>query len=283
MELNEMEKRLIFQTEGYGKSDVTYELRMCLPYIPDPVKRKTAAELMRKLDAMPEKDCLALIQDIRKAFSLPWARRCATSAVSYLQRRGISPDVISRCFRDGLFYEARHHGEPVCVFVGKDEAGKAKFACMRSIAGSLRKDVYGSDKEYSFCYPPRNPDSRHVAVFEAPIDALSHATLQELKGWKWDGYRLSLGGTSHVALTAFLKRHPEIRRVSLYMDNDLGGLKNARRIKAMLHEDQRFRHIRVGVNPPRTGKDYNEMLLHVIGQMKDQQRQCRQKQAAISI
>ena len=283
MELNEMEKRLIFQTEGYGKSDVTYELRMCLPYIPDPVKRKTAAELMRKLDAMPEKDCLALIQDIRKTFSLPWARRCATSAVSYLQRRGISPDVISRCFRDGLFYEARHHGEPVCVFVGKDEAGKAKFACMRSIAGSLRKDVYGSDKEYSFCYPPRNPDSRHVAEFEAPIDALSHATLQELKGWKWDGYRLSLGGTSHVALTAFLKRHPEIRRVSLYMDNDLGGLKNARRIKAMLHEDQRFRHIRVGVNPPRTGKDYNEMLLHVIGQMKDQQRQCRQKQAAISI
>lgn len=93
----------------------------------------------------------------KKAFSLPWARRCATSAVSYLQRRGISPDVISRCFRDGLFYEARHHGEPVCVFVGKDEAGKAKFACMRSIAGSLRKDVYGSDKEYSFCYPPRKP------------------------------------------------------------------------------------------------------------------------------
>ena len=44
MERNEMEKRLIFQTEGYGKSDITYELRMCLPYIPDLVKRKTAAE-----------------------------------------------------------------------------------------------------------------------------------------------------------------------------------------------------------------------------------------------
>ena len=71
MELNEMEKRLIFQTEGYGKSDVTYELRMCLPYIPDPVKRKTAAELLRKLDAMPEKDCLALIQDIRKNYRIP--------------------------------------------------------------------------------------------------------------------------------------------------------------------------------------------------------------------
>lgn len=124
--------------------------------------------------------------------------------------------MISRCFRNGLFYEARYHGEPVCVFVGKDNAGKAKFACMRGITGNLKKDVYGSDKEFSFCYPPQNPGSRHVAVFEAPIDALSHATLQELEGWKWNGYRLSLGGTSHVALTAFLERHPEIKRVTLY-------------------------------------------------------------------
>ena len=219
----------------------------------------------------------------KKPFSLPWARRCATSAVSYLQRRGISPDVISQCFREGLFYEARYHGEPVCVFVGKDDAGKAKFACMRSITGNLRKDVYGSDKEYSFCYPPRNPGSRHVAVFEAPIDALSHATLQELEGWKWDGYRLSLGGTSHVALIAFLKRHPEIRRVNLYMDNDLGGLKNARRIKAMLHEERRFRHIRVGINPPRTGKDYNEKLLRIREQIQERQQPRRQKEAAVSI
>jgi hypothetical protein len=44
---------------------------MCLPYIPDPVRRKTAAELVRKLDAMPEKDCLALIQDIRKNYRIP--------------------------------------------------------------------------------------------------------------------------------------------------------------------------------------------------------------------
>ena len=89
----------------------------------------------------------------KKPFTLPWARRCATAAVSYLQRRGISSDVISRCFRNGLFYEARYHGEPVCVFVGKDNAGKAKFACMRGITGNLKKDVYGSDKEFSFCYP----------------------------------------------------------------------------------------------------------------------------------
>ena len=52
----------------------------------------------------------------------------------------------------------------------------------------------------------------------------SHATLQELEGWKWNGYRLSLGGTSHVALTAFLERHPEIKRVKMCIRDRLGSL-----------------------------------------------------------
>ena len=55
MELNEMEKRLIFQTESYGKSDVTYELRMCLPYIPDPVKRKRRRSLSPKKSIRPNR------------------------------------------------------------------------------------------------------------------------------------------------------------------------------------------------------------------------------------
>ena len=107
--------------------------------------------------------------------------------------------------------------------------------------------------------------------------------LQELEGWKWNGYRLSLGGTSHVALTSFLERHPEIRRVTLYMDHDLAGFVNARKIKTMLHEDKRFRHIRVSVNPPRMGKDYNEKLLLVREQLQTSQHQRRPKEAAVSI
>ena len=91
------------------------------------------------------------------------------------------------------------------------------------------------------------------------------------------------GCTSHVALIAFLERHPEIRRVNLYMDNDLGGLKNARRIQAMLHENPRFKHIQVGINPPRTGKDYNEKLLRVREQIQERQQPRRQKEAAVSI
>lgn len=219
----------------------------------------------------------------KRPFSLPWAKRCATFAVSYLQRRGISSKVIARCFQLGLMYESRYKGREVCVFVGKDDNGKARFACMRGIVGDLKKDVSGSDKRFSFCYPPKDPKSRQVAVFEAPIDVLSHATLQELDGWKWDGYRLSLGGTSHVALISFLERHTEICRVTLHMDNDLAGRVNARKIKAMLRTDPRFKHIRVSVNPPRSVKDYNEKLLLAIQQSREQPTQCRQKQAAVSI
>ena len=134
----------LIQIRGYGLVDAVHTL------VGGEIQQMPARR------STPEADRAQKEQE-KKAFSLPWARRCATAAVSYLQRRGISSDVIRRCFREGLFYEARYHGEPVCVFVGKDDAAKEKFACMRSIIGSLKKDVYGSDKEYSFCYPPHNP------------------------------------------------------------------------------------------------------------------------------
>ena len=259
----------LIQIRGYGLVDAVHAL------VGGEIRQEPAYRSTAEIQVSKEAE--------KKTFALPWARRCATAAVSYLQKRGISSEVIRQCLQAGIFYEARYLGEPVCVFVGKDDSGKAKFACMRSISGNLKKDVYGSDKGYNFCYPPQSPGSRHVAVFEAPIDALSHATLQELEGWKWNGYRLSLGGTSHVALTSFLERHPEIRRVTLYMDRDLAGFVNARKIKTMLHEDKRFRHIRVSVNPPRMGKDYNEKLLLVREQLQTSQHQRRPKEAAVSI
>ena len=221
---------------------------------------------------------------------LPWPKKCATGYFRYLRKRGISTNVINRCRDLGILYEGRYKPRkeekkyiPVCVFTGTDETGKVRFACMRGIYETLKKDVYGSDKAYSFCLPPERPHSSQIAVFEAPIDALSHATLQELDGWKWNGYRLSLGGTSPVALIAFLERHPEIRRVTLHMDNDLGGLKNARKIRNMLRADPKYKHIRVGINPPRQGKDYNEKLQLRLQQTKKSNERHREKRVAISI
>ena len=144
----------------------------------------------------------------RPAFILPEAAAFPTNVVSYLQRRGISPEIISRCLNEGILYESRKYQN--CVFVGRDEHGEARFACLRGTRDGFRADVLGSDKRYSFTLPAKNPASRHLAVFEAPVDLLSHASLQQRGGWDWDGFRLSLGGTSAVALTAFLERNPNI-------------------------------------------------------------------------
>lgn len=267
----------LIEIRGYGLVDAVNHL-IGADVGAAEVKKRTRTEADPEKEKTEERGNPAA-----ESFSLPWARRCATFAVNYMRRRGIRSEVILRCFRLGIFYEARYKGEAVCVFVGKDDEKKARFACMRSIMGKMKKDVYGSDKRYSFCYPPEHPGSRQVAVFEAPIDALSHATLQEMEGWKWDGYRLSLGGTSGVALFSFLERHPEILRVTLYMDNDLAGLVNARKIKSALRKDPRFKHIRVGINPPRTGKDYNEKLLCTLQQTREDPDVSRQKQVAVSI
>lgn len=136
---------------------------------------------------------------------------------------------------------------------------------------------------FLFAILPISWAAANLAVFEAPIDALSHATLQKLQGWQWNGYRLSLGGTSAVALVAFLERHPEITRIVLYLDNDRAGITNARKIKALLKSDSRFSKIKVSINPPREGKDYNEKLLDTIQKNHEKNLVCRQQKAALSM
>jgi hypothetical protein len=215
----------------------------------------------------------------RKLFRQPSKERYGRNMVRYLQERGIHPDIICKCVSAGMLYEGRYCGEPVCVFAGMDEGGRMRFAAMRGICADIKKDAPGSDKRYSFCLPSGGPDSRTLYVFEAPIDALSHATLGLVQGWECGGYRLSLGGTSHGALSAFLVRHPEIRRVVLHLDGDRAGIENAQRIRVMMKSDPRFRHIRVSANPARGGKDYND---HLMNMNRKQQEAARAKAAVLS-
>ena len=214
-----------------------------------------------------------------KEFKLPYPRKYATRLSDYLSERGIHLKVIQRCQRLGIVYETMHYGSReafekkegvLCaVFVGYEGGGKeryARFAQKRSMEGGevVKRDVAGSDKRFSFVYPPKEAGSKTVAVFEAPIDALSHASLQEMDRWKWNGWRLSLSGTSPVALISFLVRHPEIKKVDLYLDNDQAGILGAENIKTALKENNRFSSISVRIHSVRGGKDYNEALTQRI-------------------
>ncbi len=227
----------------------------------------------------------------KRPFHPPKPYRYATRAVSYLQNRGISPEVIRQCIQLGILYESRYynpqseyHNAPVCVFAGKDESGAVRFAAMRGITTDFKRDKAGSDKRYNFHIPAKNPHSHHLTVFEAPVDAMSHASLQQRNGLAWDGHRLSLGGTSDVALIAFLERNPQISRIVLHLDSDVAGITAARKIKARLADDNRFSHIHVSVNSPHRGaSDYNDLLLRDILHEREQKHHHSRRKAAISI
>ena len=195
----------------------------------------------------------------QKTLMLPPPARFPARMLSYLQARGISADVIRRCIDAGILFESRHNGSPVCVFVGKDDQGQARFACMRGIASDLKQDCPGSDKRYSFNLPAQDPSIQSLAVFESPIDVLSYCCLFPDR----DIQLLSLGGTSAVALTAFLDRNPQINRVSLCLDADDAGQTAARKIQADLSTDKQHIHITVSIDPPINSKDYNDMLLQI--------------------
>ena len=84
----------------------------------------------------------------RAEFKLPEMARFPANAVSYLQKRGICPEIINRCLSEEILYESRNRQN--VIFVGRDEHGKARFACRRGMRDDYKADVSGSDKRYSF-------------------------------------------------------------------------------------------------------------------------------------
>lgn len=197
-----------------------------------------------------------------KPFTLPEPNRYGTSAVSYLQDRGIDADIISRCIAAGILYESRRYQN--CVFVGRDPSGMAQFACLRGIHGGFKMDVEGSDKRYSFCLSPLHLCGS-AAVAESPINALSVASFLKMQGMDWqDSHYLSLGGTAPRALVRFFHDHPEVTQISLCLDNDKAGMEGMKTIKEAVRSDPELsgRITLIWPNPPPAtfGKDYNEFL-----------------------
>jgi len=206
---------------------------------------------------------------------LPPPNRNNDAVYAYLQGRGIEKSVIRRCIENGTLYESArtHH----CVFVGFD-GGKEKFACVRSTSGDVKKDIKNSDKHFGFVLPPKQAESRNLAVYESPVDALSHAAIYEMGGKEWDGYRLSLGGVSSLALFGFLERYRDIDSIHLSLDNDAAGKDATDRIIKELLSDKRFSHIRITVAPPPMGKDFNDTL-QAIRQINKEHTINRSKEA----
>ena len=71
MELNEMEKNLLFQVEGDCQTKIMNELYMTVRYSNNPEQRETAESLMAKIRVLSDRECMDLVKDIQKNYRLP--------------------------------------------------------------------------------------------------------------------------------------------------------------------------------------------------------------------
>ena len=198
-------------------------------------------------------------QNTPRKFELPAPDRNAEAAAAYLMHRGISAKVLRYCISNGILYQTTRGNYRNCVFVGKDENGVPRSAFQRGCQGSFRGDVAGSQKQYGFLIPAESENCDTVEIYEAPIDAMSGATLRQYKHdspWRSVHY-LALGGLNHQPIDYFLQQHPEVKRVSLCFDRDDPGRNFTKIVAKRLAE----RGYVVQDTPPAIGKDYNDYLL----------------------
>lgn len=198
-------------------------------------------------------------QHTTRPFELPTADRNTEAATAYLMHRGISPKVLRYCVGSGILYQTTRGNYRNCVFVGKDDGGVPRSAFQRACQGTYRGDVTGSQKKYGFLMQAENPDCDTVELYEAPIDAMSGATLRQYTDiGKWRSvHYLALGGLNHQPIEYFLSQHPQVKTVVLCFDRDEPGLRFTETVAQRLAE----RGFNVEKRLPAVGKDYNESLI----------------------
>jgi hypothetical protein len=216
-------------------------------------------------------------------FKLPLKNNNNDRVIAYLRSRGIEGEIITWCIRRGILYESAKTRN--CVFVGRDNQGEPRSACMRGTFNNYKQDVAGSIKRYGFCLSQMN-DSPIVSAYESPVDVLSAVTLAIIKKDAWETrHYLSLGGTSPSALLQFLENHPEIEQVILSLDNDIAGRNGTQKIIEIINNNAALtgRILRIADYPPTNGKDCNEQLQHYLEEQKTKSDASRQKGGCFTI
>lgn len=189
--------------------------------------------------------------------------------INYLKRRGIDNRIIDYCISTNRLFESdRYHS---AVFVGLDKDSLPRYATIRGVDNDFIGETNGSDKRYSFSIPSK---SDTLCLFESAIDLLSFSTLLKLYNKPWnENHLVSLAGVyrpkedcrkdiTPLALKRYLSDHPEIKKVQLCLDNDMGGRMATEALKDVLPKKY---DITVIERFPPKGKDYNDYLCDILG------------------
>ena len=174
-----------------------------------------------------------------------------------IKTRCIDHEIVQALVDDRKIYQDRNGN---IVFRGFDETGRVRYAAKRGTCTNQRfcQECRGSEKRYGFRFGNDSGDT--VFVFEAAIDAMSHATLALRNGSRWrEQSRLALGGVSDIALVEYLRTHPNTKRIIIGLDNDDTGNSIAVQMK---QKYQRHGYTVERVCP--VLKDFNEDLCTMI-------------------
>ena len=187
-----------------------------------------------------------------KPFILPKPNDSMNRMYAYLlMTRGIDRQVLDTFVRNKLIYESADYHN--AVFIGYDKDGTPRHAHKRGTVknNAFKGNVSGSQPQYSFHW---NGNSRHIFLFEAPIDLLSFISLHK-ENWQRHTYASACSVSDRV-LFQCLKDNPKLNNVYLCLDNDEAGQTADRRIQEKLSE----MNISSKILVPNL-KDWNEDLL----------------------
>ena len=188
-----------------------------------------------------------------KEFNLPKKNTTYKHVFAYLiQNRCIDKDIVYEFIKNKTLYEDQRKN---CVFVGHDSQGKARYAGLRGTNTYIpfKGEAANSDKAFSFY---RKGESNRLYVFESPIELMSYLSIVK----KYDSeknfghHMLSLGGVTTPALDRYLKEHPNIKEITLCLNNDEPGLRATKEIREKYKDKYE-----VSIQIPKL-KDYNDML-----------------------
>lgn len=240
-----------------------------------------AIDFLMKVDDYDFKGALAVLADepttapvppptiaTQRDFILPERAKNDRRVFAYLSKtRGLDSEIIQELIQEKKLYEDTKGN---AVFVGYDEQGKPRYATLRETYTDkpFRMDCVGSDKRYCFCM---NGTSDRLCLFESAIDCLSHATLENRIQGNAGAYRvdnrLSLGGTSGIALAHYLQRYTHITELVFCLDNDDTGRKRAISLAREYAKKGYYTRLELPIL-----KDYNEVLLNYRTEQKKQKR-----------
>ena len=242
-----------------------------------------AAEIIANNMALKEPEYIPYSEKEKdKKLQKPLISKDNSAAIDYLLSRGIAYDIIHYCISHYMILQTVYNNPETgktysnVAFIGYDkETQKARHIALRGINSDFIGDATGSDKRYSFCIESVDPNCRTVHVNEAPIDALSQATLFTLDGKEFNhAHILALTGAYAprnetkeikipIALLQFLKDHPKVDTIVFHLDLDrTGRLATKLMMESMKNKMPDYKCYD---EPPKHYKDTNDSLCIRLG------------------